>query len=68
METIVISSKYQVVIPKSVRKKLNLTPGQKLQIIEYDNKIELLPIGELKNLRGILKGMDTTVKREKDRL
>lgn len=68
METIVLSSKFQIVIPKAVRQKLKLTPGQKLQIIEFENKIELLPLGEIKKLRGVLKGMDTTVKREKDRL
>ncbi|MBV6479673.1 MAG: hypothetical protein HGGPFJEG_02464 [Ignavibacteria bacterium] len=68
METVTLSIKYQLVIPKSVRKKLNLKPGQKLQIIESENKIEIIPIGDVRKMRGILKGIDTNIKREKDRI
>lgn len=68
MDTVTLSIKYQLVIPKSVREKLNLKPGQKLQIIESDNKIEIIPVGNIKEMRGVLKGIDTNIKREKDRI
>lgn len=68
METVKISTKYQVVIPRFIREKLNITPGQKVQTILYNNRIELIPIQPIKKMRGFLKGIDTTVQREKDRL
>ncbi len=68
MTTLIISPKYQVVIPKQIRERLNLSPGQKIQAIVYDNRIELLPLRPAKELRGFLKGIDTTVEREGDRV
>jgi len=68
MDTVTLSIKYQLVIPKSVREKLNLKPGQKLQIIESDNKIEIIPVGNIREMRGVLKGINTNIKREKDRI
>jgi AbrB family looped-hinge helix DNA binding protein len=65
---VTVSPKYQVVIPKSVRKSLNLRPGQKMQVIEYDGRIELIPERDIKELRGFLKGINTEFKREKDRV
>ena len=41
METVTVSPKFQVVIPRAVRKSLNVRPGQKVQVIPYDNRIEL---------------------------
>ncbi len=67
MGVVTISSKYQVVIPKTVRKALNLRPGQKMQVIEYAGRIELVPECELKELRGFLKGINTEFSREQDR-
>ena len=68
MGTVTISPKFQVVIPKAIRQKLGLSPGQKIQAIVYDNRIELIPLRPIKEMRGFLKGIDTTVKREADRL
>ncbi len=68
MTTVTISPKFQVVIPKDIREKLNLEPGQKVQDIDYDNRIELIPLQPLKQLRGFLKGIQTDVPREMDRL
>ncbi len=68
MQSVTVSPKYQVVIPKTIRESLNLRPGQKIQIIEYAGRIELIPERDIKDLRGFLKGINTEVKREKDRL
>jgi AbrB family looped-hinge helix DNA binding protein len=68
MTTVTISPKYQVVIPKEIRKKLKLKPGQKLQVFNIENKIELIVVKSVKEARGFLKGIDTTIEREKDRV
>jgi len=67
MATVTISPKYQVVIPKDVREKLGLRPGQKVQAIVYDGRIELIPLQPIRSLRGYLPGIDTKVPREEDR-
>jgi len=68
MPTATVSSKYQVVIPKSVRTKLGIRPGEQMQVFLYDGRIEYVPIKSLKSLRGFLPGLDTTVERDGDRL
>jgi AbrB family looped-hinge helix DNA binding protein len=68
MQTVTVSPKYQVVIPKAVREALKLHPGQKMQIVEYAGRIELIPERDIKELRGFLKGMNTEFKREEDRV
>ena len=68
METVCISPKYQVVIPKSVRNLLKLLPGQKVQVLAYDNRVEMIPEQSITAMRGFLKGIDTTVEREQDRV
>ena len=68
MATVTISTKYQLVIPKEIRDKIQITPGQKFQMIQIGNRIELIPIKNIKEARGFLKGMDTTIEREADRL
>lgn len=67
METVTISPKFQVVIPKDIRDSLKLSPGQKVHAILYDNRIELIPIKPIKKMKGFLKGMNTDVPRDKDR-
>lgn len=67
MATVTISPKYQVVIPKDVREKLGLRPGQKVQAIVYKGRIELIPLQPIRTLRGYLRGVDTSVQREEDR-
>jgi AbrB family looped-hinge helix DNA binding protein len=67
MATVTISPKFQVVIPKEIREKLNLSPGQQVQAIAYEGRIELIPVPPVKSMRGFLKGIDTRVPREADR-
>ncbi|MGA2296657.1 MAG: AbrB/MazE/SpoVT family DNA-binding domain-containing protein [FCB group bacterium] len=67
MNTVIISPKYQVVIPKEIRKSAGLKPGQKVKLINYDNRIEIIPLEDIKKMRGILKGINTEIVREKDR-
>jgi len=66
MQTVTLSPKYQVVIPKSVRNVLNLRPGQKMQVIEYNGRIEFIPERDIAELRGFLKGINTEFEREEE--
>ena len=68
MQTVTVSPKYQVVIPKLIRDKLEIAPGQKIQAILYNNRIEMIPIQPIKKMRGFLKGIDTNIARDEDRL
>jgi AbrB family looped-hinge helix DNA binding protein len=69
VETVTISPKFQVVIPKSIRERLHLVPGQKVQAIVYGDHIEFLPVRPAAELRGVLRGLDTSFEREeRDRL
>jgi AbrB family looped-hinge helix DNA binding protein len=65
MEAVTISPKYQVVIPKSVRRQLRLVPGQKVQVIAYGDRIEFIPLKPARELRGMLRGLDTTFERDR---
>jgi AbrB family looped-hinge helix DNA binding protein len=67
MQTVTVSPKFQVVIPKEIRESLKLAPGQKVQALLYENRIELIPVRPIKKMRGFLKGIDTTIDRETDR-
>ena len=68
METVTVSPKFQVVIPKEIRESLKLAPGQKIQALLYDNRIELIPVRPVKKMRGFLKGIDTSIDRDTDRV
>ncbi len=68
MYTVTVSPKYQVVIPKNIRDALQLRPGQKMKVIEYDGRIELIPDRDICELKGFLKGINTDFIREGDRL
>ncbi|MBI2917036.1 MAG: AbrB/MazE/SpoVT family DNA-binding domain-containing protein [Chloroflexi bacterium] len=59
MEVVTVSPKYQVVIPLSVRRLLGIRPGQKVQVIPYEGRVELIPVKPAKEMRGFLKGIDT---------
>ena len=67
MTVVTLSSKYQVVIPKDVRERLGLSPGQKVQAMAVGGRIELVPVEPIERLRGFLKGMSTELEREDDR-
>ncbi len=68
MQTVTVSPKYQVVIPKEIRDTLRLRPGHKITVIEYDGRIELIPDRDISELRGFLRGIDTRIEREEDRI
>ena len=68
MTAVTVSPKFQVVIPKDVRESMGITSGQKIQMLTFQNRIELIPIKPIKEMRGYLKGINTNIKREKDRL
>ncbi len=68
MEAVSISPKFQIVIPRAVREALGIRPGQKVQVIPYQDRIELILIRPTQEMRGFLKGIDTNIEREPDRL
>jgi len=68
MYTVTVSPKFQVVIPQAIRQSLGLQPGQKVQAILYQDRIELIPIKPMPTMRGFLKGIDTSIVREGDRV
>ncbi len=68
MNVLTISSDYHIVLPPKVRQSLHLQPGQQLQVVLYDGRIELIPLVTIKEMRGFLKGIDTPIEREGDRV
>ena len=68
MNAVTVSPKYQVVIPKEIREALGIVSGQKIQMIAYQNRIELIPMKPMREMRGFLKGIDTDVARDEDRI
>ena len=68
MDAVIVSPKYQVVIPRAVRARANIRPGERLQVISFDDRIELIPVRPMRSMRGFLKGLDARFERdEKDR-
>jgi len=68
MTAVTVSPKFQIVIPKEIRESMGIVSGQKVQILTYQNRIELIPLRPMKSLKGFLKGMDTDVQRDSDRV
>jgi AbrB family looped-hinge helix DNA binding protein len=68
METVTVSPKFQVVIPRDARKALGIRTGQKVQVIVYEGRLELVPVKSAKKMRGFAQGIDTTLEREDDRV
>ena len=68
MVTVKVSPKFQVVIPKSVRQRLGIRPGQRLQILQFSDRIEFIPLQNIKDMRGFIKGIKTDIQRSKDRI
>jgi len=66
MQEVTVSTKYQVVIPKAARKHLRILPGQKKQVISYDDRIVLVPLRPIQEARGSLKGISTDVPRDEE--
>jgi AbrB family looped-hinge helix DNA binding protein len=67
METVIVSPDFQVAIPPAIREALGIQPGQSVQIILYQSRIELIPLRAVRDMRGFLKGINTSVEREPDR-
>jgi AbrB family looped-hinge helix DNA binding protein len=64
MVTLTLSPKYQVVIPKAVRELLRLKPGQKIQVLAFEDRIELIPVQPVGKMRGFMRGIESTVDRD----
>jgi AbrB family looped-hinge helix DNA binding protein len=67
MAVVTVSPKYQVVIPQRIREALGLKPGQKVEAVQFLDRIEFIPVRPIKAMRGFLKGIDTRVPRDRDR-
>lgn len=67
MSVVTVSPKFQVVIPLAIREAMGIQPGQKVQALHYQNRIELIPVRPMRALRGFLDGIDTTVTRDRER-
>ena len=68
IKAVTISSKFQVVIPREVRESMAIQPGTRVQVLQYENRIELIPLKEPKALRGFIQGIETEVRRDEDRV
>ncbi len=68
VETVTVSPKFQVVIPRSIRTALGILPGAKMHVIRYDGRVELIPVRPVTELRGFAQGIDTEIEREDDRI
>ena len=64
MDTVTLSSKYQIVIPRAIREKWQVKPGQKVRLIIYGRRLEIVPVRDIKDARGFLKGMSSEIERE----
>jgi len=64
MDTVTVSPKFQVVIPRAIREALHLEPGEKLRVIRYADRVEFIPVRPAQKMRGFLRGMDTTLEPE----
>jgi AbrB family looped-hinge helix DNA binding protein len=66
MDTVTISSKYQMIIPRAIREKWNIKPGQKVRLIVYGDRLEVVKVRDIKQARGFLKGMSSEIEREEE--
>lgn len=68
MQTVKVSPQFHVVFPRKIRESLGIRPGQRLQILLYEGRVELIPLRRMKEMRGFLRGIDTKVERDQDRV
>ncbi len=68
MNTVTLSPKFQVVIPLAIREALHLTAGEKFRVLRYGDRVEFIPVRPIRQMKGFLRGMNTTLEREDDRL
>lgn len=67
MPVVTLSPKFHVIIPREIREALGLEPGQKLQALQYQNRVELIPVRSVREMRGFLEEIETSVVRDQDR-
>jgi len=67
MNTLTLSPKFQLVIPKHIREAMKLKAGTPMQVVQYGDRIEFIPVRPMSEVRGMLKGMNTDFEREDDR-
>ncbi len=67
MNTVTVSPKFQVVIPLAVRQRMKLRAGEKLAVVEFNGGLRLMPLRPAAELRGIARGINTTVDDEPER-
>lgn len=68
MNVVELSPKYQILIPKEIREESEIQKGDRMEVIAYENRIELILIKPIQTLKGFLKGIDTNIERDEDRL
>jgi len=68
MDTVTLSPKFQVVIPQAIREALQLAPGEKFRVLRYGDRVELIPVKTMKAMRGFARGIDTAIRRDRDRV
>ena len=68
MTEVTVSPKFQIVIPKEIRESMGIVSGQKMQLLSYAGRIEVIPLKSVQELKGHLRGIDTSVEREADRI
>ena len=68
MSVVTISAKFQVVIPREIREALGLRPGQRVEALQYGERVEFIPMCPVKAMRGFLKGLNTSVPRDRERV
>jgi AbrB family looped-hinge helix DNA binding protein len=68
METVKVSAQFHVVFPRKIRESLGIRPGQRLQVLVYEGRVELIPLREMKEMRGFLRGIDSSLARDQDRI
>jgi len=66
MDTVTVSPKYQIVIPLAVRERARIRQGERLQVISFDDRIELIPVRPMRSMRGFLKGFDARFERDEE--
>lgn len=68
MNPLPISLDGEAVIPRDMVERLHLRPGQRLQALVYEGRVTLLPLRSAKSLRGFLRGIETQVDRDPERV
>ena len=68
MNSVRVSPKYQIVIPRQIRESMNIKPGETMQVFELEGRIEVVRVRPVSSLRGRYRGIDTSVERDEDRV